>query len=51
MEDVENQSVALETALEQINAMPLPAAVEGDVAWLSGHRFVFTASGWISQPE
>lgn len=51
MEANEIQITAVEDAQVQINALPLPACTVGDIAWHEGHRFVYTETGWVSQPE
>lgn len=51
MENTQVETVPIEVALEQINQMQFPAVVIGDIAWHAEHRFIYTESGWLSQPE
>lgn len=51
METNPSQTISVEDAQTQINALPLPASTVGDIAWHENHRFVYTETGWVSQPE
>jgi len=40
-----------EEATIKMNEMPFPEAVDGDVAWYEGYRFVYRTNTWVQEDE
>lgn len=48
--------MTIEEATIEINQLPFPQVVEGDIAWYpspeeDGYRFVYQNDVWVHQPE